>query len=75
MEAGLPLRAMAVNISAMEFRHENFLDGVFAILEETGMDPACLELELTESVLMKRRSIRETVLETAESQRGADCRR
>ena len=63
MKAGLPLRAMAVNISAMEFRHENFLDGVFAILEETGMDPACLELELTESVLMKRTEYTEEILE------------
>ena len=63
MKAGLPLRAMAVNISAMEFRHENFLDGVFAIIEETGMDPACLELELTESVLMKRTEYTKEVLE------------
>jgi EAL domain-containing protein (putative c-di-GMP-specific phosphodiesterase class I) len=30
---------MAVNISAMEFRHDNFLETVFAILEETGLDP------------------------------------
>jgi EAL domain-containing protein (putative c-di-GMP-specific phosphodiesterase class I) len=45
---------MAVNISAIEFREENFLQGLFAILSETGMDPKTLELELTESVLMKR---------------------
>ncbi|MEO7912141.1 MAG: EAL domain-containing protein [Roseiflexaceae bacterium] len=53
VEAGLPLTTMAVNISAMEFRSEHFLDGVFAILKDTGMDPQSLELELTESVLMK----------------------
>ena len=45
---------MAVNVSALEFRDDDFLDGVLAILEETGLDPALLELELTESVLMKR---------------------
>jgi diguanylate cyclase (GGDEF)-like protein/PAS domain S-box-containing protein len=53
MEAGLPLGAMGVNISAVEFRNEGFLDGVFAILKDTGLDPKFLELELTESVLMK----------------------
>jgi len=54
IEAGLPLGTMGANISAMEFRNENFLEGVFSILEDTGLDPRFLELELTESVLMKR---------------------
>ena len=54
MDAGLPLGAMGVNISAVEFRNEAFLEGVFAILKNTGLDPKFLELELTESVLMKR---------------------
>jgi diguanylate cyclase (GGDEF)-like protein/PAS domain S-box-containing protein len=53
VDAGLPLGTMAVNISAIEFRDENFLDGVLAILKDTGLDPRFLELELTESVLMK----------------------
>jgi EAL domain-containing protein (putative c-di-GMP-specific phosphodiesterase class I) len=44
---------MAVNISAMQLQDENFLEGVFAILKDTGLDPRSLELELTESVLMK----------------------
>jgi len=51
--AGLPMGTMAVNISAMQLREENFVDGVFAILKETGLDPRFLEVELTESVLMK----------------------
>jgi diguanylate cyclase (GGDEF)-like protein len=51
--AGLPATTMAVNVSAMEFRNENFLQGVFAVLSETGLDPRFLELELTEGVLMK----------------------
>jgi len=63
LKAGLPLRSMAVNISAMEFRDENFLHGVFAIIEETGIDPASLELELTESVLMKRAESAKSILE------------
>jgi EAL domain-containing protein (putative c-di-GMP-specific phosphodiesterase class I) len=62
MDAGLPLRSVAVNISAMEFRQEEFLGGVFAILEDTGLDPGCLELELTESVLMKHAESTESIL-------------
>jgi EAL domain-containing protein (putative c-di-GMP-specific phosphodiesterase class I) len=52
--AGMQPITVAVNISAMEFRSEQFLEGVFEILAETGLDPKLLELELTESVLMKR---------------------
>jgi diguanylate cyclase (GGDEF)-like protein/PAS domain S-box-containing protein len=53
MDSGLPPISMAVNISAIEFRQEDFLPGLFAILEDAGLDPKFLELELTESVLMK----------------------
>jgi diguanylate cyclase (GGDEF)-like protein/PAS domain S-box-containing protein len=62
IESGLPVGNMAVNISAMEFRDEKFLEGVFTILEETGLDPGCLELELTESVLMKHAESTESIL-------------
>jgi diguanylate cyclase (GGDEF)-like protein/PAS domain S-box-containing protein len=51
--AGLPMGTMAVNISAMQLREEKFIDSVFAIFNETGLDPRLLEVELTESVLMK----------------------
>ena len=54
VKAGLPLPSMSVNISAREFRQENFLEGVLAILKDTGFNSSSLELELTESVLMKR---------------------
>jgi diguanylate cyclase (GGDEF)-like protein/PAS domain S-box-containing protein len=64
MDAGLPVTSMAVNVSAMEFRHEGFLDGLSAILAETGLDPASLELELTESVLMKHAASTATILQT-----------
>ena len=62
MNAGLPLGSMAVNISSMEFREDRFLENVFAILDETGLDPKFLELELTESVLMKRAESAASVL-------------
>jgi diguanylate cyclase (GGDEF)-like protein/PAS domain S-box-containing protein len=67
LDAGLPLATMAVNISAIEFRNENFLEGVFAVLKDTGLDPRCLELELTESVLMKHAAATESILKALRS--------
>lgn len=62
LDVGLPLGTIAVNISSMEFREDNFLESVFATLSETGLDPKFLELELTESVLMKRAESATSVL-------------
>jgi diguanylate cyclase (GGDEF)-like protein len=67
VEAELPQVKMSVNVSAMEFRNEKFLEGIFAILEETGLDPRYLELELTESVLMKRPASTESILKALRS--------
>jgi diguanylate cyclase (GGDEF)-like protein/PAS domain S-box-containing protein len=61
-DAGLTLATIAVNISAMELRDEHFLAGVFAVLEDTGLPPSCLELELTESVLMGHTASTEAIL-------------
>jgi diguanylate cyclase (GGDEF)-like protein len=63
MDAGLPITSVAVNVSAMEFRDKNFLEGLFATLRETGLDPSFLELELTESVLMKRVEFTASILQ------------
>ena len=49
---GLPELTMAVNLSARQFNDENLLHDVADILEDAGMDPALLELEITESMLM-----------------------
>jgi diguanylate cyclase (GGDEF)-like protein/PAS domain S-box-containing protein len=62
VDAGLPEATMAVNISAIQLRHENFLEGVFAALADTRLDPKLLELELTESVLMKHAESAESIL-------------
>ncbi len=51
-QAGLAAVPVAVNISAMEFRHKGFVESVASILQETGLAPRYLELELTESTLM-----------------------
>ena len=47
-----PMR-MAVNISVLQFVQPGFTGLVARILEETGLEPAALELEITESLLMK----------------------
>jgi diguanylate cyclase (GGDEF)-like protein/PAS domain S-box-containing protein len=62
--AGLPMSTMAVNVSAKEFRGEQFLKRLGEILEETGLDPHALELELTESVLMKHADSAAVILAT-----------
>ena len=48
----------------MEFGAENFLENLFAVLAETGLDPKSLELELTESVLMKHAASAAAILQT-----------
>jgi diguanylate cyclase (GGDEF)-like protein/PAS domain S-box-containing protein len=52
LDAGLHAVPVAVNISAQEFRQAGFVEGVAAILRETGLAPRYLELELTENILM-----------------------
>ena len=55
---------VAVNVSAMQFRNETFLDDLRAILSETGLDPRYLELELTEGALMKQAELTASILST-----------
>jgi len=52
LDAGLAAVPVSVNISAVEFRHKDFLSGLALILKETGLAPHYLELEMTESILM-----------------------
>jgi diguanylate cyclase (GGDEF)-like protein/PAS domain S-box-containing protein len=49
---GLPMLQMAVNLSAVQFRHANLPELVTQVLQEAGLAPQCLELELTEGVAM-----------------------
>ncbi len=52
-QAGLVLETLAVNLSARQFQAANLLETVRACLAASGLPPACLELELTESMLME----------------------
>ncbi|HOF50761.1 MAG TPA: EAL domain-containing protein [Rhodoferax sp.] len=49
---GLQVGTMAVNVSALEFRDHRLLDSLQAALQESGVSPGELEVEITESVLM-----------------------
>lgn len=52
LQSGRDLSQIAVNVSAKEFHSKDFLSRVRAILNDTGLDPRRLELEMTESSLM-----------------------
>ncbi len=43
---------LAVNVSVRQFRQEDFVDQVLAVLDRTGADPGKLKMELTESLLV-----------------------
>ena len=51
--AGRDQFTMAVNLSPMQFRRGNIEAVVAAALQQSGLDPACLELEITESTLVQ----------------------
>jgi len=51
--AGFPDIRLTVNISSVELRCKEFVEHVQRILADTGLDPSCLELELTETYLMQ----------------------
>jgi len=53
LHARFDIGQIAVNVSAREFHSQDFLAGVISVLNETGLDPSHLELEVTESGLMK----------------------
>ena len=52
-DAGHTHLSMAVNLSAIQFRRGSVEESVMRALGEAGADPAALELELTESILLQ----------------------
>jgi diguanylate cyclase (GGDEF)-like protein/PAS domain S-box-containing protein len=53
-DMGLARRRMAINLSARQFGDRGFLDMVTRVLAETGLEPELLELEITESQVMRQ---------------------
>lgn len=51
-DAGFVVPKLSVNLSARQFKDTQMLDRICRIVDETGVDPELIELELTESILM-----------------------
>ena len=64
LDAGLEFGRIAVNVSPSEISRGAVLDRLTRILEETGLPPNCLELEITESGLMESGPAAEAFLQS-----------
>jgi len=62
-DAGLPKVPVAVNVSAIQFRQQGFRELIRCILQDTGLDPKYLELELTESLLLTNADVMFSILQ------------
>ena len=58
---------MAVNVSALEFRDKGFVAGLEAILAQTGLPASALQLELSESALMREAQFSSQILQQLHS--------
>jgi EAL domain-containing protein (putative c-di-GMP-specific phosphodiesterase class I) len=63
-ENGLPPISIAVNVSALQFRQPSFYSQVENAIGKSGIDPSCLQIEVTESTVM------ENIAETVEKLNG-----
>jgi len=60
---------VAINVSAIQFRQDNFCDEIAHVLKDTGLPPELLELELTESLLLSNRDSMLSVLDQLKQMR------
>jgi diguanylate cyclase (GGDEF)-like protein/PAS domain S-box-containing protein len=61
-KAGLPQIRVAVNLSAQQFKQPRLIDLIKQVLLDTDLDPAFLELEITETTVMKNVEVTHTIL-------------
>lgn len=52
-DEGMEKLCISVNLSARQFQQRNLVATIARIVQETGLDPQCLGLEITESIAMK----------------------
>jgi len=52
-QRGLPAVQMSVNLSVRQFASPTLIDDIAGVLDKTGLNPELLELEITESVMMR----------------------
>jgi EAL domain-containing protein (putative c-di-GMP-specific phosphodiesterase class I)/FixJ family two-component response regulator len=60
--AGYPGLVVAVNLSVRQFQQKNLPEAVKAILAETGLEPWCLELEITENTVVQELELTKVIL-------------
>ncbi|MES9958621.1 MAG: EAL domain-containing protein, partial [Sedimenticola sp.] len=53
-KAGLPLQSISVNVSGVQIQRGHMVETVTKVLEEIGLDPRYLELEITETFIMQQ---------------------
>ncbi|WP_017753482.1 EAL domain-containing protein [Calidifontibacillus oryziterrae] len=63
-DAGLPKIPISVNISTQHFIQRDLIATIQTILEETGLEPRYLEIEITENILIENSEIVEEVLKS-----------
>ena len=61
-DMGLPPIKMSVNLSVRQFQQPNLVSTVTNILEQTQLQPSCLELEITETITMQNTKFTKTIL-------------
>jgi len=52
LEQKIPIKNMAINLSPQQFKNKNVTNEIKKIIEETGIPPKFLEMEITETILM-----------------------
>jgi diguanylate cyclase (GGDEF)-like protein/PAS domain S-box-containing protein len=63
LDAGLPRISVAVNVSGRQFQSESFEEKVLSTLEQFRIEPEYLELEVTESLLMRTPELTASLLQ------------
>ena len=66
-DEGLTAVSVAVNVLAIQFRQEGFCELIRRVLDETGIAPQYLELELTEGLLLANADVTFSVLKELKS--------
>lgn len=62
-EQGLPPVPISINLSVIQFNHPLLVSDIKKVLDQTGIEPKFLELEVTESILMKDTALAVSTLE------------
>ena len=64
LKEGYRILPVSINISAAELKHKYFLSSINQVLQETGLPPYYLELEFTETILMRDAELSISILES-----------